>query len=621
MITLRNITIRRGGNILLQNVNWTIYHKQHIGIVGANGSGKSTLFSLLLQELQADEGDLELPRQLKMAHVAQETPGYDATALEYVLDGDTELRSLEAALQQAEIDNNGEQIAHLHQRLSEIDAYSARSRAAQLLAGLSFTNDEQNKPVNAFSGGWRVRLNLAKALMCRSDILLLDEPTNHLDLDAVIWLEQFLKKYPGTLLLISHDRDFLDEIVDHVAHISHQELKLYSGNYSTFEKQRVANLLLQQAAFEKQQKYIAHLQKFVDRFKAKASKAKQAQSRVKAIARLELVNAVQSESPFHFNFKKPGQCPNPLLTVDDATIAYGDNVVLKGIKFSIGPRDRIALLGPNGAGKSSFIKLLAEEISATQGVIEKASGLKIGYFAQHQVDHLNLNETPLHHLREIAPNTKDQELRAYLGSFGFIGDDAFAAVKNFSGGEKSRLALALIVWQAPNLLLLDEPTNHLDLEMRQALSLALQEYEGAMVLVSHDRFLVKTTVDQLILIADHKLESFTGDLSEYQTWLLNYRKQSASNNKENISRKEQRQQQAKTREARNPLLQKQKKLEDELVKLEIQLKDVELRLTTPELYDLENKTKLQSELALQVQIKNRINAIEAEWLEVAKELG
>lgn len=619
MISLQNIKLRRGQNVLLQHLDWTIYHKQRIGIIGANGTGKTSLFSLILGEIQAEEGELEIPRQIKMAHVAQETPAYDLSAREYVLDGDNEFRELQHALNNAELIHDGERIAALHEKLSIIDGYTAPARAAQLLDGLGFSQDDQLKPVSAFSGGWRVRLNLAKALMCRSDILLLDEPTNHLDLDAVLWLEQWLDKYPGTLLLISHDRDFLDHTVNHVAHLFNQNLKLYAGNYSEFEKQRASELLVQQAAYDKQQKQLAHLQSFVDRFRAKATKARQAQSRLKAIERMDLICAVQTESAFQFEFKRPEQCPNPLLTLERASVAYGDKTILSHLNLSITPKERIAILGPNGAGKSSLIKMLAGEILTAQGKREASPGLKIGYFAQHQVDHLHLDDTPILHLKRLAESSTEQDLRTYLGSFGFMGDSVFQPVKNFSGGEKSRLALALLVWQRPNLLLLDEPTNHLDLEMRNALSIALQEYEGAMILVSHDRFLVRTTTDQLLLVADGKLSIFEGDLNEYQQWLLEFRRQQTPNtlessNKTDLSRKEQRQQDAKQREMRRPLLQKIRQLEDQLEKLQSQSANIETALTDLSLYEAQNKEKLQQYLLNQAKIKKEIEATEEAWL-------
>lgn len=624
MITLRNITLRRGKNVLLHDVNWTIYHKQRIGLIGANGSGKSSLFAMLLHGLEAEAGTVEIPRQLKIAHVAQETPAYSRSALDYALDGDAELRALETELKQAEQENNGTRIAMLHDQLSKIDAYTANSRAAQLLDGLGFNHTDQQKPVSAFSGGWRVRLNLAKALMCRSDILLLDEPTNHLDLDAVLWLEQWLMKYPGTLLLISHDRDFLDRTVDHIAHLTQQTIHLYAGNYSAFEQQRAAQLLVQQATYEKQQKHLAHMQAFVNRFKAKATKAAQAQSRLKAIERMELVSAVHSESPFQFHFKEPKQCPNPLIRLDDASIGYNDNIILRHLTISIGPKDRIGILGPNGAGKSSFIKLLAGELTQSQGKREASAGLRLGYFAQHQVDHLTIHETPLYHLKELAPDKTELELRTYLGSFGFSGDRVVDTVKNFSGGEKSRLALALIIWQQPNLLLLDEPTNHLDLEMRHALSMALQEYEGAMLLVSHDRFLVRTTVDQLVLVADSQLKPFDGDLHDYEKWLLEYRRQhdtssAASTEKTELSRKSQRQLDAKQREERRPMLQRLKKLEEELVRLEQELSVIETALSDTSLYEPQQKTQLQQYLMKQATIRKQLQETEDAWLQLSAE--
>lgn len=624
MITLRKLVLRRGQHVLLQDVDWTIYHKQRIGLIGANGTGKTSLFSLLLKELSPDDGDLDIPKHIKIAHVAQETPAYEMSALDFVLDGDHELRELQLALNDAEQCHDGERIAILHEKLAIIDAYSAPSRAAQLLDGLGFHQENQTKPVSAFSGGWRVRLNLAKALMSRSDVLLLDEPTNHLDLDAVLWLEQWLEHYHGTLLIISHDRDFLDHTVDHIAHISHQNLKLYTGNYSSFEKQRAAELLMQQAAYEKQQKQIAHLQSFVDRFRAKATKAKQAQSRMKAIERMDLVCAVQTESLFQFHFKQAEQTPNPLLTLDKVKVAYGDKTIVSNVSLSITLKDRIAILGPNGAGKSSFIKLLADELQAAQGRYEKSPGLKIGYFAQHQVDELHLDDSPLLHLQRLAEKATELELRTFLGSFGFVGNKVLEPVQHFSGGEKSRLALALLVWQRPNLLLLDEPTNHLDLEMRNALSIALQEYEGAMLLVSHDRFLVRSTTDQLMLVAEGTLNPFEGDLNDYQKWLLDFRKQSTDSSvinkdKNDLSRKEQRQQEAKVRENRRPLMQKIKTLESNIDKMQKEMLSMETMLADLSIYEPQHKDKLQNTLIKQVAIKKELQQLEDDWLLACEE--
>jgi ATP-binding cassette subfamily F protein 3 len=621
MITFRNVTLRRGTSDLLKQINWTIYHKQRIGVIGANGSGKTSLFAMLLREIQPELGDLDIPRHVKLAHVAQETAASSQTAIDYVLDGDAELSALQKELRIAEDAHDGMKIATLHEKLSIIDAYTAPARAAQLLTGLGFNHQEQQKTVSEFSGGWRVRLNLARALMARSDVLLLDEPTNHLDLDAVLWLEEWLSKYTGTLLLISHDRDFLDKTVDHIVYIAHQQLKLYTGNYSTFETLRANELSVQQAAYEKQQKHIEHLQKFINRFGAKASKAKQAQSRAKAIARLDLVCAVQAESEFQFEFKKPEHCPNPLLTLDHIRIAYGDHTVLSRVDLSITPKDRITMLGPNGAGKSSLIKMLAGELTPASGVRETASGLKIGYFAQHQVDHLHLSDTPLLHLQRLAGKKQDVELRKFLGGFGFSGDRVLQPVQYFSGGEKSRLALALIVWQKPNLLLLDEPTNHLDMEMRNALSIALQEYEGAMILVTHDRFLVRTTTDKLMLVADGELRDFDGDLNDYQKWLLDFRKQSSVANvdKSNLSRKEQRQQNAKLREGKKPLMQKIQKLESDLAKRQKEAIVLETLLADVAMYEEQNKEKLREYLLKQAALMKEITQLESDWLTACEE--
>ena len=620
MINLSNITIRRGPNILLENVTWTIYAKQRIGIIGANGSGKSTLFALILQEFMADTGELEMPRQLKLGHVAQETPTGSQSALDFVLDGDQELRHLEKQLLEAEQNNAGIRIAELHEQLSNIDAYTASARASQLLNGLGFNHNEQMKPVSGFSGGWRVRLNLAKALMTRSDVLLLDEPTNHLDFDAVLWLEQWLIKYPGTLLIISHDRDFLDTTVNHIAHLSNQKLKIYSGNYSEFETLRATELLLQQKVYEKQQKQITHMKAFVERFRAKASKARQAQSRMKALQRMELVCAVQSESSFQFKFPSPSQCPNPMITVDEATVAYGDKKILSNINLSITPKDRIAILGPNGAGKSSFIKLLANQLKATYGSCVAAAGLKIGYFAQHQVDQLHLEDSPLLHLQRLAGNTRELDLRKFLGGFGFSNNRVLEPVKTFSGGEKSRLALALLVWQKPNLLLLDEPTNHLDLDVRNALSIALQEYEGAMILISHDRFLIRTTTDQLMLVGDGKLQAFDGDLDDYQRWLFDFRKE---NNPEqvtsSISKKDLRRQTAKDRELRRPLMEKIKRAEVDLASLQNKAKKLEELLTDQSLYEENNKDELKKRILELSEIKKSLESTELVWLEACEQ--
>lgn len=624
MISIRQLRLRRGSRILLDNLDWTIFPKQRIGLIGENGSGKSSLFALLTGELQADAGDLFISPQLRMAHVSQETPASDQTALDFVLDGDRHLRLLEERLVQAEQQNDGTLIATLHSELDHHDAYTAPARAAQLLAGLGFQHAEHKKPLRSFSGGFRIRLNLAQALMCPSDLLLLDEPTNHLDLDAILWLEEWLLRYPGTLLLISHDREFLDNVVTQIAHLKQENLKLYTGNYSAFEKQRASDLFTQLATYEKQQKQRAHLQSFVDRFRAKASKSRQAQSRLKAIERIEWVSAVQEESPFQFHFKDPGSCPNPLIRLEGAAVRYGDRLILQNLNLSLTPEDRIAILGPNGAGKSTLIKLLASELSPTAGLREFSPGLKIGYFAQHQVDHLQAFDSPLTHLRKLAPQESEQNLRTFLGSFDFRGDRVHEPVKTFSGGEKSRLALALLIWRKPNLLLLDEPTNHLDLEMRNALNLALQEYQGALLLVSHDRFLVRSTANQLLLVSDGKLQPFPGDLKDYERWLFDYRREQEKKlevfEKNTLSKKQQRQQNAKQREAERPLIKQMEKLENSMKHLENELREIEKALSQPELYEPERKEQLQSELKNQAKLRKALQEAETAWLQAHEKI-
>ncbi|HEX5803956.1 MAG TPA: ATP-binding cassette domain-containing protein, partial [Azospira sp.] len=523
MIVLRNLCFARAAKVLVDNASLQLGPGWKIGLTGGNGCGKSSFFALLTGALHAERGDLDLPASWVIAHVAQETPALPDAALEFTLDGDAELRQVEQALAAAEANHDGEKIGALHARLAEIGGYAAKARAAELLHGLGFSDADMARPVAEFSGGWRVRLNLARALMCRSDLLLLDEPTNHLDLDAVFWLEAWLRGYRGTLLMISHDRDFLDAVVGNILHIEQGGMKLYSGNYSAFERQRAAQLALQQSMFEKQQREVAHLHRFIDRFRAKATKARQAQSRMKALERMEEVAAAHVDTPFTFRFRDPAAAPDPLLVLHQAKGGYrnaaGEKIILDGIELTLRPGERIALLGRNGAGKSTLVKLLAGELAPLAGQRTEGKGLAIGYFAQHQLEHLRPDESPLQHMARLDPQTREQELRDYLGGFDFRGDMATAPCGKFSGGEKSRLALALLIWKKPNLLLLDEPTNHLDLEMREALTLALNEYEGGVVLVSHDRHLLRTTADTLLLVADGKAAPFDGDLDDYAGWL------------------------------------------------------------------------------------------------------
>ncbi|CAG7857835.1 partial putative ABC transporter ATP-binding protein YheS, partial [biofilm metagenome] len=543
MLNFKNIALRRGARVLFSGASFTIHKGDKVGFTGANGTGKSSFFALIRHELHADEGEFTYPPNLEMAHVAQETPAVTCSAIDYVMDGDRELRQLQQHLAAAEANHDGLKQAELHTKLDTIGGYSANARAARLMDGLGFKPGQENQTVASFSGGWRMRLNLAQALMCRSDLLMLDEPTNHLDLDAVIWIQEWLGRYDGTLLLISHDRDFLDQITDHIVHIEHNKAEIYTGNYSAFETLRAEKLAQQQSAYQKQQREIAHFQSFINRFKAKATKARQAQSRIKALERMEIIAMAHVDSPFDFSFSNPGRMPNPLLQLEKVDVSYGQATVLQTINLNITPGDRIGLLGPNGAGKSSLIKVLANELMPSTGVRLAADALKIGYFAQHQLEQLRLDESPLWHLQKLDPKATEKELRNFLGGFDFRGDKVLEPVQPFSGGEKARLVLALLVYQNPNLLLLDEPTNHLDLEMRQALSVALQDYEGAIVLVSHDRHLLRTVADQFLLVSDKQCRPFDGDLDDYRLWLSEQKKNINNQNDaaaSGLSRKDQR---------------------------------------------------------------------------------
>ncbi|WP_426877558.1 ABC transporter ATP-binding protein [Glaesserella parasuis] len=631
MIFFTDLTLKRGQTILLEQANATIHTGQKVGLIGKNGCGKSSLFALLKNELQAEGGDASYPKNWSIAWVNQETPALDISALDYVIQGDREYTQLTAQLEQANLENNGNLIATLHAQLDTIDAWTIQSRASTLLNGLGFSTEQLQLPVKSFSGGWRMRLNLAQALICRSDLLLLDEPTNHLDLDAVIWLERWLSNYHGTLLLISHERDFLDPIIDRVLHIEQQKLFDYTGNYSAFEIQRATKLAQQNAAYQQQQQKIAHLQKFIDRFKAKATKAKQAQSRVKALEKMELIAPAYADSPFSFEFREPLSLPNPLLMMEKVSAGYGERTVLQSVKLNLVPGSRIGLLGRNGAGKSTLIKLLAGEIQAQSGHTQLAKGVQLGYFAQHQLDTLRADESALWHLARLAPEKTEQELRNYLGGFAFHGDKVKQTVSSFSGGEKARLVLALIVWQRPNLLLLDEPTNHLDLDMRQALTEALTQYEGSLVIVSHDRHLLRSTVNEFYLVHDGKVEEFNGDLEDYQKWLNELNAQlecakkadnSTACNNENsaVNRKEQKRQEAELRQQAAPLRKKLTQLEKELEKLTASLTTLEETLASPEIYDAENKAKLTDILAKQVATKKQLEEVEMEWLEVQEQL-
>ena len=622
MIVASNIEFIRGGKPLLKNASATINPRQKVGLVGANGCGKSSFFTLLRKEGQIDNGELSIPPHWRIASVAQETPALDKNALQYVIDGDSHFRSLQQKLRDAEAQNDGTKIAEMHIQLDNAGGYTIESRAAELLAGLGFSQQAQNRSVSDFSGGWRMRLNLAQALLCPSDLLLLDEPTNHLDLDAVIWLERWLRQYAGTLILISHDRDFIDSVVDKIIHIEQQQLHEYTGNYTSFERQRAEKLAQQQASYEKQQKQISHMHSYIDRFRYKASKAKQAQSRIKALEKMEELLPAHVDSQFSFSFRKPDALPMPLLTLEKVSAGYDDLLILDKIKLNLVPGSRIGLLGRNGAGKSTLIKLLANELKPFSGKLAINPNAKIGYFAQHQLEFLRLDETPLDHLSRLAPDEKELPLRNFLGSFGFQGDKALEKVGPFSGGEKARLVLALLVWQKPNLLLLDEPTNHLDLEMRHALTVALQAFEGAMVVVSHDRHLLRTTTDDLYLVHDQKVEPFVGDLDDYHKWLSEQQKVEKKpaqviekNNFPSVNRKEQKRLEAEFRKKLTPYKKQLSDAEKLMDTLTLQLEEIEKQLADSALYEQSQKARLTELLKEQAEKKEQLEEAEMNWMD------
>ena len=627
MIVATNIEFIRGGKALLENASATINPKQKVGLVGANGCGKSSFFTLLKQESQVDAGDLTIPHHWRLASVAQETPALDTNALQYVIDGDLEFRALQAKLTLAEIEDNGTKIAEMHILLDNAGGYTIESRAAELLAGLGFSEQAQGRPVSDFSGGWRMRLNLAQALLCPSDLLLLDEPTNHLDLDAVIWLEKWLHQYQGTLILISHDRDFIDSIVDKIIHIEQNKLFEYTGNYTSFERQRAEKLMQQQSSYEKQQAQMDHMQSYIDRFRYKANKAKQAQSRIKALEKMEALLPAHLDNQFSFSFREPEALPMPLLTLEKVSAGYDDLLILDEIKLNLVPGSRIGLLGRNGAGKSTLVKLLSNQLQPKSGKIEINTNAKIGYFAQHQLEFLHLDESPMQHLMRLAPDEKELPLRNFLGSFGFQGDKAFDIVAPFSGGEKARLVLALLVWQKPNLLLLDEPTNHLDLEMRHALTVALQAFEGAMVVVSHDRHLLRTTIDDLYLVHDKKVEPFSGDLDDYHQWLSDQQrieKQAAQSEEKVVSvsanRKDQKRLEAEFRKKLTPFKKQLTSAEKQMDAHSARVAEIEEQLSDSSLYEQENKKKLTDLLKEQGEVKEQLEEAEMLWMDAQEQI-
>lgn len=627
MLKFTDVSLRRGKKELFKNVTLSINPKSKAGITGANGTGKTSLFKLILGELQTDTGDMFVSKKLILAHVAQEIADTDEAALNYVINGDKEFRTLEKEIKKAENSADNNKLAQLYEDMQQIDGYTTVARAAKLLNGLGFSQQQEQLPVNSFSGGWRMRLNLAQALMCRSDILLLDEPTNHLDLEAIIWLESWLKKYTGIVLLISHDRDFLNAVCNQIINIEKQELTQYTGNYDSFEKIRAEKLAQQQSQFESQQRQVKHMQKYIDRFRYQATKAKQAQSRIKALERMEMIGAAQLDSPFSFSFSIDDFIPQQLLKIEQASTGYGRTEILNSLNLLIQKGDKIGLLGFNGEGKSTLIKLIAQQLKAFSGELAYAKELKIGYFAQHQIEQLHLDHSPIDHLKMLDANISEQKARNYLGGFDFHNDMAKEPINYFSGGEKARLVLALIVYEKPNLLLLDEPTNHLDIKMRHAIAVALQSYPGAMILVSHDRHLLSTVTDKLLLVSSGHVTPFEGDLSDYYHWAnetrknrLKVSKETKPNDSSSNTKKQQRQEAASLRQQQKPLRLKLRNLEKQLEKLQKMEKKYDLILSDEATYSEENQELLKQTSQRQSQVKTDIEYSENQWLELSEQL-
>jgi len=621
MLKFDHLALRRGPLLLIEDMDLALHAGWRVGIAGRNGAGKSSLLSLIAGEIAPDAGHFERPRNWTMAYVRQEVPALDITALDYALDGDTEYRQIERDLADAEEKHDGVRIAALHERLHTIGGYAAPARAAELLHGLGFGPGEENRKVAEFSGGWRMRMNLAQALMCRSDLLLLDEPTNHLDLDAVIWLEGWLKKYPGTLLIISHDREFLDAVVTHVISIADQSAELFSGNLSGYERKRAERLAQQQSMFEKQQRERAHLQRFVDRFRAQATKARQAQSRIKALERMVDIAPIRAASTIQFEFREPAALPVPLLKLDEIAAGYGERRVLSDIKMILSPGDRIALLGANGAGKSTFIKMLAGASPPLAGERLAAKDLKIGYFAQHQLEQLDMRATPVEHLKEIDTSLGEKAARDFLGGFGFSGTRALDKVEPFSGGEKARLCLALTIYQRPNLLLLDEPTNHLDLDTREALTEALNDYTGALVLVAHDRALIRACCDTLLHVGGGRVSPYDGDLDDYARLILRGDPVSATQAPATTgNRRDERRARADQRARLVPLRQQLARIEKRMAELDTRKRAADAALGDQQLYEATQSTRL-AELTRQAALLKAESAkLEDEWLQTQHEL-
>ena len=613
MLSFNNLSLRRGSNLLFQSVSFTIHKKNKVGLVGANGTGKTSLFKMIQGEFESDSGDFNYPPDLRISCLDQEVPGSEELALSYVLSGDHKLANIQNAIKKAEKEEDYAALGDLHSQFEDHDGFSAKSRAEQLMVGLGFTESDFSKALNDFSGGWRVRLNLAKTLMQPSDLLLLDEPTNHLDLDTIIWLGNWIKSFQGALLLISHDREFLDECVDHIAHIHNQQIELYSGNYTQFEARKAARLAELESNYNKQQREIAHMQSFVRRFKAKATKARQAQSRIKALERMELIAPAHIDSPFSFNIPETDKISNPLLTLEGAELGYTTSIV-SDVKVSFRPGDRIGLLGVNGAGKSTLVKSLNGDIDLLDGLKREGKNLVVGYFSQHQVDDLDLQKNAIQHIQSIDEKATEAEIRNFLGGFNFRDNKAKDAIKNFSGGEKARLALAKIAFLKPNLLLMDEPTNHLDMDMRQALTVALQDFSGAILLISHDRHLLANTVDEFLIIDKGKLSRFNGDLEDYRTLILkgSVNNESVKDKKEAISKL----QKKEVKSIKTNIIS----LEKTLKRLQRKLSEVNDKLNSPDSYNEDSGNNLHDLLREQVNLISEIENAEQEWLELNQKL-
>ena len=613
MLSFNNLALRRGTNLLFEDVSFTVHRDNKVGLVGANGTGKTSLFKMIQGEIDSDEGDFKYPPDLKIACLAQEVPGTDELALSYVMSGDLKLLEIQNSITKAENEQDYGALGELHSKFEDNDGFTAKSRAEQLLVGLGFSEEEFSKPLKDFSGGWRVRLNLAKTLMQPADLLLLDEPTNHLDLDAIIWLGNWIKSFKGAMLLISHDREFLDECVGFIAHLHNSTIELYKGNYSQFEIRKAARLAELESNYNKQQREISHMQDFVRRFKAKATKARQAQSRIKALERMELIAPAHIDSPFQFTIPEAEKISNPLIVLEDADLGYSDAIINK-VKIAFRPGDRIGLLGVNGAGKSTFVKSLKGDLQLLQGNKIEGKNLKIGYFSQHQVDDLMLDKSPIDHLAKVEKKVTESEIRNFLGGFNFRGDKAKDVIKNFSGGEKARLALAIIAFQKPNLLLMDEPTNHLDMDMRQALTVALQDFSGAIVLISHDRHLLANTVDEFLIINKGKIERFNGDLLDYRKMILQGpHKESSKSKKDNEDK-------VKDRKDLKKIKTQILAIEKTLKRLNRKLAETQKFLNSPDLYNDSSKMNLHDLLRDQVNLDAEIKSTEEEWLELNEEL-